>query len=602
MRVRGRLALALLLFALPALARTSTDLDVGWISRLPEIDYVVGSSNPRVEGWPAVGSDVTWRAHVRNWGSAPVTAAYEWRLDGDVIASGTTSLAANAYSEIDLVRPWTFERHQLTFHIHSGAAEESATNDELTVFTDALAVGFWVEQSFYDFMREHQQELAGAGSASFEDWAQRLITRYNDMARIAIYPATPNGVLDRWRLQKIVLVPDGALPLTPIISRDDNGNANSHPDDADHTVDLSWGFTAGGVVDFGDRHTVSSSNTFYLDGSRIHELGHARYLLDVYSADVRHIPPRYRIDIAENGTPVVGNLMPAETQISNGINGYRAYVAKYSGLMNSDYTWIDEYSAAALNLIAGARAVDGTANEPDNYAIFLNDLPAQNRVTLRDAAGKPIANAEVDLFQGRRVDDDLTVPDSYLTRAYVNSPDLHFTSDSEGRILVGRNPFTSRAALEGHRLAEVTAVLRVRAGGKTTFGFLEAFDFNLAYWRGERDFAEYDVYASTPCQGSSVRPNLSTPADLAHVTANMVTLRWLPVESAQSYSVWVSADGKPPVILASHIVTTSTTALLGGNVRWWVEAHYGTGCTNRRSMTFGFTAPPLPERRRAAGR
>jgi hypothetical protein len=599
MSTHGRLALALLLLASPALARTSTDLDVGWISRLPEIEYVVNSSNPRVEGWPAAGSDVTWRAHVRNWGSAPVTATYEWRLDGTLVAGGTTSLAANAYSEVDLVRPWSFERHQLTFHVHSGAAEESAANDELTVFTDALAVGFWVEQSFYNFMREHQQELSGVGSASFEDWAQRHITRYNEMAGIAIYPETPNGVLDRWRLQKIVVVPDGALPLVPFTAPD--GNGSTHPDDSDRTIDMSWGFQAFGVPAFTDLHTVSSFNPFYLDGSRIHELGHARYLLDVYAAGVQHVPPRFRIDIEENGTPVVGKLMPAQLLISNGITGYRAYVTKYSGLMASDYTWIDEYSATALNLIAGARAVDGTANVPSNYAVFLNDLPAQNRVTIRDAAGKPVANAEVDLFRGERVDDDLSIPDSYLTRAYDNTPDLHFTSDSEGRILVGRNPFTPRSALDGNRLAELTAILRVRAGGKTTFGFLEAFDFNLAYWRGERDVAEYDVYTGTTCQSGSLRPNLSAPLDMTRVSSNLVTLRWQPVTDAESYSVWVSADGKPPVIIASHIVTTSTSALLGGNVRWWVEVHYGIGCFNRRSLTSAFSAPPLPDRRRAAG-
>ena len=122
----------------------ATNLDVGWISRLPEIDYVVHSSNPRIEGWPNTGDAVTWRAHVRNSTAQPQTAHYDWLLDNAVIASGTTTLSANAFTEIDLVRPWSFERHELTFRMGDSA---------VTVFTDALAVGIWVEQSVYDFMR-----------------------------------------------------------------------------------------------------------------------------------------------------------------------------------------------------------------------------------------------------------------------------------------------------------------------------------------------------------------------------------------------------------------------------------------------------------------
>src|SRR5205823_1055628 len=96
---------------------------------------------------------------------------------------------------VDLVRPWTFDRHELTFRIDSDdrVAELSEANNELTVFTDAIAVGFWVEQSFYQFMRDNQPKLPGLGSASFEDWAQRHMTWYNDLAAIAIYPETPHG-------------------------------------------------------------------------------------------------------------------------------------------------------------------------------------------------------------------------------------------------------------------------------------------------------------------------------------------------------------------------------------------------------------------------
>ena len=66
--------LLLLCVSVPAAAGVSNDLDVGWISRHPEIEYVWNNANPKVEGWPTVGDPVTWRAHVRNWSSEAKTA------------------------------------------------------------------------------------------------------------------------------------------------------------------------------------------------------------------------------------------------------------------------------------------------------------------------------------------------------------------------------------------------------------------------------------------------------------------------------------------------------------------------------------------------
>src|SRR5204863_8995744 len=128
------------------------------------------------------------------------------------------------------------------------------------------AVGFWVEESFYRFMRDHQQELPGIGSASFEDWGQRHIRKFNEMAALAVYPETPHGVLDRWRLQKVVIVPDGTLPIVPVDPKD--GNGSSHPNDGDRTIDLSWGFRASDAS-FSSLTTIAQ-NQFYLNGTLIH--------------------------------------------------------------------------------------------------------------------------------------------------------------------------------------------------------------------------------------------------------------------------------------------------------------------------------------------
>jgi hypothetical protein len=491
--------LLVLLIAGTAQARNTNDLDVGWISREPEIAYVWNSTNPRVEGWPAAGEPITWRAHVRNWSGSARTVNYQWLLDGQVAASGSTTFAADAFTTVDFAWPWTFERHQLKFVVDSSStfSEESETNNGLTVFTDALAVGFYVEQSFYRFFHENQYRLPGVGSASFEDWAQRHMASFNEMAQYAIFPETPNGVLDRWRLQKIVVVPDGALPLSPFEDPEQvDAAANTHPHDADRTVDMSWGFPASQLNLFNGNLTATHDNLFYLAGFLIHELGHARYLIDTYTFRVDHYPPARTVEITENGQLVVGTpLMPATPTVINNTPAFIVFDSPENGFMDTQYNYIDRHSAAAMNLIAGARAVSGHANVPHNYAVYLNDLPAENRLTLVDRNDKPIANAQVDVFQGARWND----ADPYSVR-YDDISDLQFTTNANGQILAGRNPFNNRGSLDGYHLGELVAIVRVRVGGKVAFAFLEERVFNLAYWRGERELADHKLRFETIAQ------------------------------------------------------------------------------------------------------
>src|SRR5437016_3773088 len=162
-----RLVLLLLLAAPAALA---DDLTVTHISRLPELDYVWASANPTRDGWPAVGQEIVWRANVKNFSPHEVTAAVHWTLDGVTIARGTQTFAANATTAVDLPSTWSFDRHRLAFEVDAVAGEESTSNNRLEVFTDALSVGFWVEQSLYDFFRARQRD-PGVGSTGWGNWA-----------------------------------------------------------------------------------------------------------------------------------------------------------------------------------------------------------------------------------------------------------------------------------------------------------------------------------------------------------------------------------------------------------------------------------------------
>ena len=550
--------MAFLLF-LVATAALADDLTVTHISRLPEIDYVWDSKNPARDGWPAEGQEIVWRANVKNFAAHDVTTNWRWTLDGAVIARGTQTFAANAATPVDLPSTWSFERHRLAFEVDAVPGEESASNNRLAVFTDALGVGFWVEQSLYDFFRAHQRDL-GAGSTCWENWAQRLVEHYNDMAAMAVWPETPDGVIDRWRIEKIVVVPDNARPLAPPVvpqrGRDPSGGA-TQPDVRDRSVDLMWGFRASTIGSYGDTHTATPANPFYVAPLIVHELGHARYLTDVYAFDVLDQPPAFV------------NLLGV------------THATQFQGLMNRDFTFIDRYSAVCLNRIAGARATRGNYDEPDNIASFLNDLPAENSVTIRDGSGAPIPNAEVEIFRSQP-----GLFDEWYATSYDDVPDLTLRTDANGQLLVGRCPFSADGVVVNTwRGSNTVAIVRVN---RSLYGFLESSMFNMEYWRRHTELGAYDVVVSAKGDVCGV----DGPAILdARISGNAVTLSWTAVDGATSYRVMAAPDGGAP----GAVITTgktSTTVRLPGSVYWWIEADRADGCPTVRSSTSHlFTQP-----------
>jgi hypothetical protein len=546
-----RLLLLLLLLLLAAPAVLADDLTVTHISRLPELDYVWASANPTRDGWPAVGQEIVWRANVRNFSPHEVTAGARWTLDGVTIARGTQTFAANATTAVDLPSTWSFDRHRLAFEVDAVPGEESTSNNRLEVFTDALSVGFWVEQSLYDFFRARQHDL-GVGSTCWENWAQRLVGFYNHMAAMAVYPETPNGVVDRWRIEKIVVVPDGALPLAPPIvpqrGRDPSG-ANTQPDVRDRSVDLMWGFRAVAVGSYGDTRTATLANPFYVAPLIVHELGHARYLTDVYGFDVVDQPPAF-------------------------VNPFGlSHATQFQGLMNRDFTFIDRYSAVCLNLIAGARATRGNYDEPENIGAFLNDLPAENRLTIRDAGGAPLANAEVEIFQST-----LDRYEEWFATDYGDVPDLRLQTDANGQVFVGRCPFSRDGVVVNFwRGSNTVAILRVN---HALYGFLESAAFNMEYWRGHRELGEVDVVVSD--RGDVCGVDGPTIFDVKE-DDGAVTLRWAGVDGATSYRVMAAPDGGAPQTVVAT-TKTSATARLAGGVYLWIEAERAD-CPSVRSST-----------------
>ncbi len=448
-----------------------TDLNVTYIARTPRYNYSAPKNNP------LPGDLVTFEAHVRNWGTASVASAgFRWEIDGQIVSQGTaTSLAAG--EERVLTLPWTWQAgaHRVRFTIdpHGLISEASETNNSIEDRTDGLAVGFWVEQAVYDYFQARQRDL-GVGSNSWEDWAQRVMSRWNQYAAAAIYEVTPQGALDRVRIDKIVVVPDDSLPP---------GNIPAF----DETVDLIWPFSDGLLEGtfYADTTTVGDGNPFYYEASLIHELGHARYLVDGYSFDVNKTPEHNMVQVLEQGALVAESpLMP----ILGGGGGL--YWNRDGGVMAGPYEGWSPYEAAMLNRIAGQRASQGNYNAPGNIGVYVNDLPTINRMRFITESGAPAAGANVKLFQ--------TAPifGTYV-KTFDTTPDMEFTASSQGEIVLPRNPFIPGGAPVSPR-GDGIALLRIEFEGKRWYQFIEVSDFNLEYFRGHTAEGQYVIELPGP--------------------------------------------------------------------------------------------------------
>ncbi len=472
------------------------DIDVTYIERLPRYDYDADKNNPEP------GDTVTFNGHIRYWGHESLSGAdYAWYLDDDLVYSGTLT-GMSAGEEQIVTYEWTWEsgshRIKLMVDPEDKLDEASETNNSVEDLTNALSVGFWVEQTVYDYFHQYQKEL-GDGANSWEDWARRQIARWNLMCEEAVWPTSPNGVIDRFRLDKVVIVSDGALPLSW------GGLATNYPNADDKTVDLMWGFPAtSDMTDFyGDHTSTEDDNAFYIEKSLLHELGHARYLIDNYGFDVHNTSSHHAVQIYEGDTYVAGShYMPflAYDEV--------LYYNTSGGVMEGpyDFAW-SPYEAAALNLIAGRRATCGNYNAPCNIGVFLQDLPGNNHILIVDKAGEPMPFAGVTVY-------NVESGSGWYGKTIDNIPDQTYTADADGYIHLPRNPFNPGGdIIHGYGHANGTMILRIEYEDHVWYRFQEVTDYNMEYWKGNTEDAYYTVATDL------VPEQACPPADMAENNA-----------------------------------------------------------------------------------
>ncbi len=432
------------------------DLNVTFISRTPRYerlrvsyhkrtDAMVGDVKPYLsekekqkKRWPDEGEAVTFTAHVKNHGNVSVECyEYIWMVDGIQAERGIANeLGSEKEAEFQLVWRWKSGPHTVSFQVDplKQISEISKRNNQLTTRTDALTFHFHVEESLYDYFRTIKNSW---GTYSWEDWAQSQVALMNEMFKRAIYPATPDGILERVTLDQITIHPDGKL----------DSHGTHAPEDWEW--DGRWGFKKDYL---NDNFYANNPWAIEHEWSLIHELGHQVGRIDLYCLDV--------------------------TAEQNEVNGERYISKTVDGMMHrgiylpqDEVHFFCEHTAASFNRDKGIRR--------GHFGEYLMDIPKKNILIFVNSACEPIKQAEINIYQAE--------PHGY-TEKRINPPAKFSGKTNEmGEFILPENPFgeINNWGTNGIFLIEIIH------DHFTYYQWMEIVDFNLEYWRGNENRATY---------------------------------------------------------------------------------------------------------------
>lgn len=457
---RTRLHLPGALIALTAATTLSSaltappTLEVGWISREPRFRAPETIDGPRTAGWPEEGRAVHWIGHLLNRGTTTVEAVpYVWSIDGVEELRGVVDLVPGD-NEVILPWRWTFTRHQIDLAIDG---------DHVTIDSDALSIAFYVDRTEYN-------RLIGSYLGSFERRMQRQIPYWNSVFADAVHPTTPNGVLDRWRIDKVIVQPDGSRI----------------PDEDYFDTDLFWVFPISGSFFSG---AYEGDQTVLL-----HELLHQRGLVDDYAYEVAHYfstgPFDGRVDVIDHGTgkAVAGTFLMPQLPDSRNVGGIFVYhlPAAMENVMAHNYfrgaATLTEVNANGLNLIHHRRSpvtrwpaggiLLGLKNIPQP-ANYVNLLPSETALTFIDN-GRPVTGGVVEVFMDQN-------PTPYRD-SYSAEPQFTFGIDGDGVAVMPGDVLQNQPPWRQPPKAQ-TILFRVRTGSARAYVFVPVWEFNRLYFR-----------------------------------------------------------------------------------------------------------------------
>ncbi len=164
--------------------------------------------------WPAPGETVTFTAHIKNKGTTASGAFnFQWEIDGAAKAVGSHASLAPGQEGTESYQ-WVWQHslsgeclqgsHTVGFVVDQGnmISETYESNNRLSDRTNAISLVMGLSPSAYAAL-EVPNDPQWPYSA--EDWLQKQVTAMNAAFERSTGWYAPNGVLERVRIDKIVV-------------------------------------------------------------------------------------------------------------------------------------------------------------------------------------------------------------------------------------------------------------------------------------------------------------------------------------------------------------------------------------------------------------
>jgi hypothetical protein len=472
------------------------------------------------------GETITMTANVRNLGFAPAPPfSYEWLINGQVIASGRHARTVPAGAFLQFTRRWQWQdgRNTVTFRIRPGGPEISSINDEGTDALWAMPFTFGVNRGRVEAWRRARTAF---GTFSFEDFYRWHIDIMNLLLAESKYPSAPQGSLARVRLDRIVYL-DDVPNVHEMTDRAVRGPDGIRMDQGGWT----WQDEQDARREWQPATREWRNQT---EWSLPHELGHQLGLIDWYNSDYPG-DPDFRM--ADN-SDMIGHFMTFPNQMMHW-HGPHLF---------------GEVDVANLNFALG--------KPRGYYGEYTWAVPRENFVQVLDVNNEPLAGATVEIFQrGTRIDPQgqggeqsgvhwaAVVEDGDRPPRLSATPVIWGALDSDGRMRLPNRPTMPARTLTGYKRrdnpfgnSDVVGprhimLMRVTMGGRSEHFWLELFQFNVRWFRGERERATF-VFRSPFGSADSPPPPVSVA--VARLEGDRARVTWAPGPVRdQHYLDWI---------------------------------------------------------------
>jgi hypothetical protein len=471
--------------------KTGADLSVTYIERTPKykrydnrgdaytrIDGVAVMTNPgeaTSKKWPSDGEEVTYTAHVRNVGTEGSGGfSYEWSEKLNLAGTGEFgALAPGQETTVTFKTRFKNDRKDhrtqpISLRITPKGPDAVAANDFLEIQSNALALGIYVDQAFYDRFAASVNAL---GSKSFEDWVQWQVRMWNEVfMRHSRFSFAEDGIRASVRIDSIKIVPNGTLA----------GDRHTPAGEVNLDMDAEWGFAGGATV------ALQS-----IDRSFIHAMSGA---LGLTALNTMNVNSGAQLQLQINGRALTrGAVDPYAGLMGGGDTRNDLLVPAQIAVPyapTSDVVFAsplfaptDLYSrtdAAALNSTLGFRR--------GYYGEYLYSMPAINVLRVADRNGVLLGNGTLQFYQmsGGQISNTEPTFVVEFTNGVGRLPSRPTGLASPLATLTGHtlapNPF-GRLSVDG---SNGVFLIRLDYAGQTEFTWLKAWQLFDMFARGNK--------------------------------------------------------------------------------------------------------------------